>query len=231
MEANNGNRGTETLSEFPAIISRSDSSPSIRFRRKCASIAMAAACIFGASLANATLINFDDLPPLVGDDPTEPTPVTNQYAALGVTFQYGAIHDGDHVLSPPNGLSDFYGPGLEIYFSGVLPTYVSFYVSSSNEDSVGINASGPAGYVSSVETDGWRGTEENSTPYRDQQFVSFAGSEISRLSLGTYYNRRGALIIDDLTFTHDVASVPEPSMLTLFAGGIGLLILRRRRAA
>lgn len=233
MEANSGNTGTATLSE-PALISRAGSSPSVRFRRRCAHIAMAVAGVFGASLANATLIDFDDLPPYQSQDENGwlPTQVTDQYAALGVVFVNSGIGTAvPGVYSQPNGLTDYYGPGMEIHFTGLLPTSVSFYVSSFNQDAVGIDAFGTGGLIAHKESDGWRGTEENSTPYMDHQLISFAGSAISQLNLNSFYDRRGSLIIDDLMFTRDVASVPEPGTLGLLAGGIGLLILRRRHAA
>ena len=201
------------------------------FRRRCMSVVMfAAATMFSASMASATLINFDDLPPLVGDDPSEPTPVTNQYAALGVLFDTAAIAtDVSGVRSAPNGITDFYGPDMRITFTGLLPTSLSMFVSSANQDSIFIDVFGADGLLGSIVTDGWRGTEEASTPYRDQQLVAFSGAPISYLNIGSFYFRRGSLLIDDLMFTNDSTSVPEPTTLSLFAAGLALLLVQRRR--
>ena len=201
------------------------------FRRHCAHAAMfAAATFFAASMASATLINFDDLPPLVGDDPSEPTPVTNQYAALGVLFDTAAIAtDVPGVRSGLNGITDFYGPDMQIRFTGSLPTSLSMFVSSANQDSIFIDVFGADGLLGSIATDGWRGTEEMSTPYRDQQLVTFSGAPISYLNIGSFYFRRGSLLIDDLMFTNDSTSVPEPAALSLLAAGWVLLMAQRRR--
>lgn len=182
-----------------------------------------------SSAAHATLITFDELtqPPCDEFECLDGV-VDNQYAALGVTFSGAGLYSfaaSPQLVTPPNGVSDVYGPGMSIYFSGQLPTFVRLYVSSVNEDSVGIAAYGPGGAVGSVSTDGWRGTEENSTPYRDQQLITFSGSEISRLDLGTFYGRRGSLIIDNLEFS----AVPLPGGLMLFGSGIAAFLVWRTR--
>ena len=216
---------------FTAIVSPFTNLFSISFRRQCTRMVMfAVATIFSATVAHATLINFDDLPPLVGDDPSEPTPVTNQYAALGVLFDTAAIAtDVAGVRSGPNGITDFYGPDMEIRFTGLLPTSLSMFVSSANQDSIFIDIFGADGLLGSIATDGWRGTEEMSTPYRDQQLVAFAGAPISYLHVASFYFRRGSLLIDDLTFTHDSANVPEPTGLSLLVVGLAMLFVQRRR--
>jgi hypothetical protein len=68
-----------------------------------------------------------------------------------------------------------------------------------------------------------------STPYRDQQLVTFSGAPISYLNIGSFYFRRGSLLIDDLMFTNDSTSVPEPAALSLLAAGWVLLMAQRRR--
>lgn len=180
--------------------------------------------------AHAILITFDDLTETLPCtvESCDPTPVINQYATLGVTFSGAALYSyapSTQLATPPNGLNDFYGPGMSIYFTGSLPTTVSFYISSSDEDAPDALAVGPKGVVGNFQGNGWLGTEENSTPYHDKQFVSFAGSEISRIDLGAFYNRRGSVIIDNLEFSN----VPLPSGLSLLASGMGCLLLSRLR--
>lgn len=193
-----------------------------------------------ALAANATTINFDNLsqPTCEAGEETggwcDPLYVTNQYAAQGVLFSGAALAvaaDAAPVTSPPAFLTDFYGPGLDIFFTEpLLPTSVSMYVSAFNQDAVFIDAFGADGtLVSSFATDGWRGTDETSTEYRDKQLVSFSGFEISHLYLIELYSRRGSTSIDDLSFNRDSTSVPEPSMPVLIASGLGLIALARHR--
>lgn len=183
-----------------------------------------------AQSAHAILITFDDLTETMPCtvESCDPTPVINQYAALGVTFSGAGLYSyapSPQLVTPPNGLNDFYGPGMSIYFTGPLPTTVSFYISSADQDAPSAFAVGPSGVVGNFQGDGWLGTEENSTPYHDKQLVTFAGGEISRIDLGAFYNRRGDVIIDNLEFS----SVPLPGGLSLFAGGLGYLLLRKRQ--
>lgn len=187
-----------------------------------------------ASQTHATLLTFDELvdPPHTGDN-YEPLFVYDQYQALGVIFNGAGLYNYEfspQIVSRPNALMDSYGPGMWIYFSGNLPTHVSMYVSSGMTDSISVVAFGTNGQpISSVDTDGWRGDEDISTPYRDQQIVAFAGLPISRIELMGSSARRGGVIIDNLEFTSDV-SVPIPSGFILLGSGLGgLMMLRRTR--
>lgn len=185
---------------------------------------------------NATLINFDDLAPIPCDDfDCRPLELTNEYIGLGVTFENGWLASPDpappYVASGPNVLVSLAHPGMVINFSGDLPTSVSFYVSTIMQDTVFIEATGPAGAVGFVATDGWRGTESDSTPYRDLQLVTFSGAEISRIRLDDYSFRRADIIIDDLSFTRETVAVSEPSALALLMGGLGALWWRRLRSS
>lgn len=199
-------------------------------------LSLTAALIGASHVAHAVLITFDDLvaPPCTPEF-CESLVVDNQYAALGVTFAGTGLYsnpDAPQLVTSPQGLSDVYGPGMSIYFTGSLPTSVKMYVSSFNQDVVGATASGPNGFSRTVATDGWAGTEENSTPYSDKQVVEFAGGEIARIDLASFFDRRGAIVIDNLEFTRDI-SVPLPAALPLLASGLsalGLAGLRGRNA-
>ena len=186
-----------------------------------------------APTAHAITLTFDELTqlPCTGDACSDLS-VDNQYSGLGVTFSGAGLYsfaESNQLVTPPNGLSDVYGPGLSIRFSGTLPKAFSVYVSSSNEDSVGISVAGANGPLAALSTDGWNGSEENSTPYRDKQLVTFSGSEIARIDFASYYDRRGAIIIDNLKFG-DTLSVPLPASAGLFAIALGGLIMRTRRS-
>lgn len=182
--------------------------------------------------AHATLINFDELiqAPCTQES-CDPTPVDNQYAALGVMFINAAVYQevtAPQIVSQPNAVSDWYGPGMQIHFTGALPTTVSMYVSAVLQDSIYLTAYGPGGQIGSATTDGWRGTEETSTPYRDQQLITFSGiGAISQINLDSFFSRRGTVVIDDLQFGNQ-ANVPLPATLGLFVSGMGCLMLRAR---
>lgn len=181
----------------------------------------------------ATVITFDELTQPT-DDPSAPLVVDNQYAALGVIFSDAALYSDpgapNEILetSPPNAISDFFVPWMDIYFTGPLPTTVSFYMSAGLQDALYVDAYGPAGLVGSFTSDGWQGPVLPDNPYHDQQFVTFTGAEISHLSFSDFYDRRADIIIDDLSFTRDATNIPEPSALSLCAAGFGLIFFRHK---
>ncbi|MDB6063610.1 MAG: hypothetical protein JWM78_3713 [Verrucomicrobiaceae bacterium] len=204
-----------------------------QFPQRVAKIILCATGLTLTAAAHATLITFDDLTPAPCDElHCDALAVTDQYAAQGVIFSGAALESQDSGLtttSPPNYLTDLYGPGLDIFFTGPkLPTFVSLYVSAFNQDAVYIDAFGPNGAVASWVTDGWQG-QDSDAPYRDNQLVTFSGAEISHLNLSEFYNRRGSTTIDNLSFSFDKASVPEPSSIALSMTGFALLLLNRRK--
>lgn len=184
----------------------------------------------GTASATTSLIDFDDLIQAPCDDGCEPTWVNNQYASLGVTFIGAGLYnysEASQIVSQPNAISDFYGPGMSINFTGNLPTTVQLYVSSFSGYSVAVLTYGADGKpMGGIDTDGWRGIEENSTPYRDQQLVAFSGAPISKIEILDFSGRRSAAVIDNLQFGNG-ASVPLPASLGLFASALSGLWLRR----
>lgn len=192
--------------------------------------ALAFTCFINASAnANTQLIDFDNLTqaPCTADS-CDPTVVDNQYSALGVSFGGAGLFtdSASQIVSAPNALSDFYGPSMTIHFTGSLPTAISVYVSAFNQDAIFLTAYGESGQIGSATTDGWRGTPETSTPYRDRQLVTFSGiGAISQINLDSFFDRRGTLIIDNLQFG-DQLNVPLPAALGLFASALSGLWLR-----
>ncbi len=187
----------------------------------------------------AVFLSFEDLPQYNIDDPlhmppddTVPNPVTTQYAHLGVVF------DGAGVSIAPGGvksgsqsIADNYGPEMAIRFTGDLPSYVSFYLSALFEDKVFMRVFDQAGaLIGETASDGWFGVVENSQPYTPLQFFEFSGTQISEISLSSFYSLRSGIQLDDLTFTR-AQSVPEPSSLLMaIIAVMGLLAARHCRS-
>lgn len=193
-----------------------------RHPRACIALALG---LFAAS-AHAVLITFDDLPPPADPGQFAGTPVTDEYAALGLIVNEGYLA-GSGV--PGTNQSLYGAPYLSLSFiGGTLPTYVSLYVSAPARDRVSVDARGPGGWGASVETDG--AGYPDSTPYRDNQYVSFhSATGISNLDLSAFYFLRTGPGIDNLYFG-TVAPVPEPASLLLgAAGALTLWAARRRR--
>ncbi len=175
--------------------------------------------------AHAVLITFDDLPPPADPGQFAGTPVTDEYASLGLIVNDGYLA-GSGV---PGSDQSLYGaPFLNLSFvGGTLPTYVSLYVSAPAHDRVSVDATGPGGWGHTVETAGAGWPE--STPYRDNQYVSFySATGISNLDLSAFYFLRTGAAIDNLYFGN-VAPVPEPASLVLGAAGVLTLWAARRR--
>lgn len=174
---------------------------------------------FSMGNAQATTIDFDDLnqADFIGDEGY--IPLTNQYESLGVIFEGGAYLSNYSRKS----LNSIDGPGFSLYFIHELPTYVSMYVGSGDQLKVGVSVYGLDGHRETKVTDGWvRGmSQEQSTPYSDNQFVSFfVEGGISHIHLGS----QQTVYMDNLSF-----NVPEPATWLLFGMGALALLLRFKR--
>jgi hypothetical protein len=193
-------------------------------------------CIFlsFSNSAYAVLINFDELDPLSyqGMPSGLPAPLSNEYESQGVLFKGNAYlldwrGDGAPV-STPNYLG---GPGFGLEFIDELPTYVSFYLSSTSHMAIYIDALGP-NYTfqttsSGEDHGGW--PERVGSPYIHNEFFSlYSPTGISSIE----FNSRGDAHIDDLIFTYSSPTqVPEPSALILFALGLLVVVVSRLKTS
>jgi hypothetical protein len=182
------------------------------------------------SSAHAVLINFDELDPLMyeGNANGLPTPLSNEYQSQGVLFNGNAYLLGWRDDAPPVSTPNYLGgPGFGLQFIDELPTYVSFYLSSSSHMAIYIDAVGP-NYTfqttsSGEDHGGW--PEREGTPYIPNELFSlYSPTGISSIE----FNSRGDAHIDDLMYTYSSPTqVPEPSTIILFfVGFVGLLLSR-----
>ena len=176
----------------------------------------------GHSVANATVINFDDL----YYDPEHPefygNPVNDQYISKGLVIDGGFLQqywpDSDEIISSPNYL--LAGLGMRMTFLGEAPTFVSLYVSAWRQEAIFFDVYSDAGLILSKKSKGYSWPDEGAV-YEPNQFMSFASAEgIRSINVYGFYGRSTAGEIDDLTFTY---GVPEPSSLVLL--GLGLLMM------
>lgn len=181
------------------------------------------------------------------DDELFAMPLTDQYEHLGVTFGDGNPDDivqgiGGNggaavslyepaLVSPPQAISDLYGPDMSFSFIGDdLPGYVSFNVTGM--DGVGIWASAydtDGNQVADLRSDGWWGTPEMSTPAIPGQLLEFEADNIKTVQLGNLYFRRGMTHLDNLYFS-DTRPVPEAATWPLLIlAMLGLSLSRYRK--
>lgn len=179
---------------------------------------------------HAVFIDFDDITAL----PSEPFHgcfcghvLSNEYESQGLIFNGdsswligGALPDGTN----HNGVQGF--NGISFGFLGTLPNFISFNSYSINEDAVYAEVYGESGYLFTHISSGWRGTEENSTPYIPGELVSFTATEgITSINIFSFYGLRTGPYIDNLTF--ESRSVPEPAPFVLLSLALAGLFWRR----
>lgn len=178
----------------------------------------------------AVTIDFDDLVPIY--DPTFPcfcdNPLTDQYASKGLLIENaylnGESHDGG--LTYENILLS--GPYTRLNFIGNLPTFVEMYVTSAHEDAIYLTAFGVDGFISSAQTPGFAGSDDD-PPAAPNQLVSFSSAlGIQSITIDSFYFLRTGASIDNLTYTY-ASAVPEPSSLALLIVGLVPLTLRGAR--
>ncbi len=217
-----------------------------------------------AGPASATLITFDDVAPyhwLIPESEMSlgeaieygyagATPLTDQYAHLGLSFGEGepdhivyeqssdsgaAISTFDEVVvSGPNAVSSqYYHDGLHFWFVGDdRPEYLSFYTSAPNGGAMSIYVYETGGTTQELRL-GWH-IVDGEFAYTERpmkQKVEFFSDGIEEVWISNFTNHRTTPVyMDDLYFAAGQA-VPEPTSFSLLlsgAFGLGLVAWRRR---
>lgn len=186
--------------------------------------------------AQAVFIDFDDIvaPPAnpFGCETVEPCGLilSNEYESKGIVFGDSGWLVGQVLPDGTNQNQVFGTNGIWLEFVGTRPNFVSFNVDSA----LGLEASYFSVYGENHEllfmqySNGWTGIEETSTPYIPGELVTIQSSVgITGIYIESLFNLRSGPTIDNLTFEY--RTVPEPSTLFLFIGGIAGLILGRGR--
>jgi hypothetical protein len=199
----------------------------------------AAALVLTAGHAQATLITFDELPwhPI---ESFSDYPVDTQYAPLGVTFLTGYLQQTYYPTNPPAHLNQYLlgGHELAVTFSGDLPNYVSFNMSSpysaaSESYVVALDSSGHEvgrGRTGGTYPDGSQDPPfGQDLPYQANRLISLSSTTgIASLQFWDAYGSRLSTSIDNLYFA-DVPAVPEPASLALWGAGLAVVAVARKR--
>ena len=214
-----------------------------KYYRLVAQLLFVFSSLIWAALSQATLIDFDDLNYYYPEPDEEYDPdvnqqnwVTDQYQHLGVLFEGAFLVTQEYSSidfpSSPFAITDFQGPGFYIHFTDeVLPNFISLYLSAFLGDRIFIMAYDKDDVlVDEVFTDGWAGTEETSTPYRDNQLVSLAAGNIKTVAINALYSRRGDILLDNLFFTKSQV-VPDPGTIALISLGLFVMLWKPSRKA
>lgn len=183
--------------------------------------------------ANAVFLDFDDIVappfnPFGCETPTTPCGLilSNEYQSQGLTFGIDAWLAGEVQTDGTNknkvvGLNTLY-----LFFTDALPNFISLNINSPlGHEASYLEVWGKNGFLFTHVTSGWRGIDEE-TPYIPDEFISFyAPEQITQINIFSFYNHRSGPSIDNLTFEY--RTVPEPSLLLLFALGVAGIIRAR----
>lgn len=183
--------------------------------------------------AHAVFIDFDDIAAI----PAEPFTgcfcghiLSNEYESQGLIFNGDSSWLIGGVLPDGTNRNSVFGiNGISLGFIGEPPNFVSFNIHSPLGGEASYMAVfGVNGYLFTHVSGGWKGTEENSTPYIPGELVSITASEgITGMYISSFYGLRTGPHIDNLTF--EARTVSEPSTFLLWATCLTGLFWKRRK--
>jgi len=160
---------------------------------------------------------------------TDGTPVTNQFAGLGVTFSQALTYNNT-VSTRPNfsgaAFSNPAGQAFSILFSQTVSSASAAITVSSASAAITANSGGATftSLLNGVEVEGF----STSLDLAENNFYGFTGSLFDEILIDP--DGSTTIAMDNLAYT--VAPVPVPAALPLLLAGIGGLgfMARRRRS-
>ena len=167
-----------------------------------------------AGTAHGTYLDFEDLPPLPGNEYLDGYPVTDQYADLGVTFSGAYLV---HWIPDAYLLGDVGVRDMSLRFTGTLPTHVSFELGAGRN--ISVRWRGITGRGENIEL-------EPQAPPGPVSFSSQAGIALVKITWADLEKAPWHVSLDNLHFGN-VPAVPEPAPIAL--AGVGVLLLGWRR--